>query len=966
MDGRVGEPPYGTPPLVGRHDVLRAFGEALDVAVDGAFQLLGLVGEPGAGKTRLLSELESIAAERRLDRLWGRAAEFERQTPFGVVIDALDDRIERLGESLADRLGPPAMRLLASVFPSLSTSAPERPDDGEDITGLGRYRLHRAVRRLLDELAAPNGLVVVLDDVHWADDSSIELLDHLVRHPPRGPVLIAVAYRPAQASPRLTALVEAAHGGHVPVEPLSEDEVAQFLGPQVSRARRRALYEVSGGNPFYLEALVRNREPIVGGAEKGELPRAVQAALQLELSGLSPTARLVAQGAAVAADEFEPVIAAVAAEVTEDEALKALDEMAARDVIRPVSARRFRFRHPLVRHATYGSAAPGWRLTAHARIADHLAGLGSPATVRAHHVENAARFGDPAAIATLVEAARAVALQAPATAAHWLESALRLMPEEHGGERRADEADGGMPALPGLLLELAQVQTVSGQAEEARETTRRLLRLLPYDAYLQRARAVQLCAVMERQLGRLREARAIVLDELRRIPDPQAAAAVLLRVRLVADRIMQGETRAAQAVLDLMPKSAPDWGPGLEVAVAAIRPMSAYLAGQVGDAFAFAEEADRLFCAATDDHLAEHLDTVIWLGWAEVMMGRYDDALRHLDRCVSVARTTGQSFIIAYILAAQSRTLMMLGRLAEADAVAEEAAEVARLLRSPEVLVYALTQQCFIAMWTGDHDRALSLAEDAVRNDPGGGEWWGATARYARGRALINIGRVDEGIEAVLDACGDSSSPMLEPGTLAASAEALAEAEAARGRAGESMKWAEITKALVLPGLEADSGLIKIARAHALAADDVAAAAECAAEAADLFLASGRRIDTGRARLAAGVAYARSGDKARARQELSLAAEIFDICGARGLHTQALREQRRVGVRVPVAGAGGQGLSPREQEIAQLVAEGCTNQQIAQKLFLSVRTVETHLTRVFAKLGVTSRVGVATALNRSA
>lgn len=110
------------------------------------------------------------------------------------------------------------------------------------------------------------------------------------------------------------------------------------------------------------------------------------------------------------------------------------------------------------------------------------------------------------------------------------------------------------------------------------------------------------------------------------------------------------------------------------------------------------------------------------------------------------------------------------------------------------------------------------------------------------------------------------------------------------------------------------------------------------------------------------------------------AAEIFESCGMRGLHAQAVREQRRLGVRVPAAtgragaparnGKGPRrdlpfGLSPREHEIALLVAEGCSNQQIAERLFLSVRTVETHLSRVFAKIGVSSRVGVATAMNRT-
>ena len=130
----------------------------------------------------------------------------------------------------------------------------------------------------------------------------------------------------------------------------------------------------------------------------------------------------------MAADEFEPALAAVAAEVGEDEALAALNEMAARDIVRPASAGRLRFRHPLVRRATYDWAAAGWRLGAHARIAAHLAEVAAPAALRAHHVERSAPFGDQAAIATLLDAAREVAAHAPATAAHWLEAALDIMP----------------------------------------------------------------------------------------------------------------------------------------------------------------------------------------------------------------------------------------------------------------------------------------------------------------------------------------------------------------------------------------------------------------------------------------------------------------------------------------------------------------------------------------------------------
>ncbi|MGW5418087.1 response regulator transcription factor, partial [Actinomadura geliboluensis] len=137
-----------------------------------------------------------------------------------------------------------------------------------------------------------------------------------------------------------------------------------------------------------------------------------------------------------------------------------------------------------------------------------------------------------------------------------------------------------------------------------------------------------------------------------------------------------------------------------------------------------------------------------------------------------------------------------------------------------------------------------------------------------------------------------------------------------------------------------------------------------------------RRPEAGRAELAAGLAHAAAGDRSRARDRLRAAAEVFEACGMKGLLAQVAREQRRLGVRVPAAGsAAGKGakgrkdlpfgLSPREHEIALLVAEGNSNQQIAERLYLSVRTVETHLSRVFAKIGVSSRVGVATAMNRS-
>ncbi len=954
----------GAARLVGRREALRAFDEALDASAAGLFRFLLLVGEPGAGKTRLLGELAGAAERGGLATRCGRAAEFEQEMPFAAVIDALDDQVEALLPGLATRLGQETSALLASVLPALRTAFPARvataaPALGSDLTS--RLRVYRAMRRLLEELAATDGLVLVLDDVHWADSASVELLDHLVRHPPRGRVLIAIAYRPAQACARLAALLGFAgsRGREVPVGPLTLDEAGELLGPHLSRTRCQALYQASGGNPFYLEALARmdpgpqlTLDDAEGTQLPPELPPAVRAALRLELAGLAPVSLRVAQAAAVVADEFEPKLAAIAAEVTQDEALTALNDMAARDIVRPASPGWLRFRHPLVRRAAYDSAAPGWRFGAHARIAAHLALTGAPAARRAHHVERSAPFGDQAAIATLVEAASDAAAQAPATAAHWLEAALKIMPvEADGRDRQLD-----------LLLEIAKLRAVSGQLVEGREAAREALRRLPSGDYARRALAARFCALVERQLDRPHEARAILLSELRRIPDPQSAVAVPLRTRLVAESLMRGDVRAAQAVLDLMPEGPDAAESSVAVAIAALRPLPAYALGQIADAARFIESAGQLVAAASDDELADWLDAIAWLCWTETVMGRCGSALAHFDRAVAIARATGQGYIISNLLAGQAQVQTMFGRLAEASSAAEEATEVARLLGSGHQLVFALAQQCLVQSWSGADQLAVRLGEEAVRTGEGNGEWSGAQAHYALAVALINAGRSEAGRAAMARACESSNRQRLDRRSLLSACEIMAGLEAASGDYGEASRWAGRAAKVAYPGQEATAGL---ARAHALRGSRPRDAAEVAVEAAQLFDVAGLLIDSGRARLCAGLACVAADDGGRARAELAAAAQTFAECGARSLHAIAVSQQRKLGVKVSAPRRRGRanGLTQRELEVVKLVGEGYTNQQIAESLFVSIRTVETHLSHIFAKLGVTTRTGILKAIS---
>jgi DNA-binding CsgD family transcriptional regulator/tetratricopeptide (TPR) repeat protein len=951
-------------PLVGRREVICVFEQMLQATAAGSFQFLALVGEPGVGKTRLLDHLSTAATRHGLTTLRGRATEFEQELPFAAVIDALDDHLETHAEEIFAHLNARSVQLLRTVFPGLSRLNDEL-GTSTHLTGFARYQLYRAIRQLFEEMAASAGLVVILDDLHWSDSASLELLDHLVRHPPEGCVLIAASYRPAQAVPCLAALVEAAagHGQEVTVDPFSQAEVEEFLGRGASPARTKRMHEVSGGMPFYLEALTRigaiqptSTRQLDVSSDSGELPPTVRGILQGELIGLSAQALKVAWGAAVAADEFESTLAAIAAEVPVGVAIKALDEMTARDVVRPTSAGRFRFRHPFVRHATYDLAPAGWRLGAHARLAAHLATLGTPAAWRAHHVERAGCFGDEVAIATLIEAAREVYERAPSAAAHWLQAALRLMPADH--EARLD-----------MLLELATNQGLSGQLAHGRNTARETLRLLPTGDHARRARAARICDMMERHLDRPSQGRAVLLDELHRIPDQYSSAAMVLRLRLAADGLLRGKYQAAQTALNFMPEKAVNWEPSLPLAIASMRPMPAFAAGQVVIAVRYIETAERLEAAAPDEYLAKCLDLIIWLCWTEAMMNRHQKAERLFDRAVGIARSTGQSFMLPPLLAGQAGTYAVLGRLTEAAIAAEEAAELATQLGSRQQLVMAMNQQCLVASWSGDDDGALRFGEQAVHAAGVAEEWWGAMAKYSMAQALLNAGQTDPGTEAMAAAFDGFQRPMLDPATVLSCCEAMAQSNAARGQSEQALRWADRADKLAHPALETSAAFAGLSRAHALSSTDPVTAAALAREAAKSFDLAGLRIYAGRARATVAMALRDAGKPCQAREEFDIAVKLFAACGARKLHLQTERELRQLGVRAPVSGRRGRSagladLSKRELQVATLVGAGHTNMQIAEKLFLSVRTVETHVAHIFAKLGINSRVGVVNALAR--
>ncbi len=312
--------------LVGRARELAALGAALERLAHGRPGWVWARGEPGIGKSRLLDELAARADAAGHLVLTGRGAEFERDIPFGIWVDALDDYAGALGPERVGRLVGDRVAELSRVLPAVPAPADTAPAALHD----ERYRAHRAVRALLDALAGRRPLVLVLDDVHWADDASLELVAHVLRRPPVGPVLLALGFRDGQVPGALLADLEAVAraGGGVELAPapLTAAEADALLGDRVSREGRADAYRQSGGNPFYLEQLARAGGPV---------PAGVAAALAQEVAALPGPARLLAQGAAVAGDPIDLDLAVSAAGTTEAQALDALDALLAGGLVAP-------------------------------------------------------------------------------------------------------------------------------------------------------------------------------------------------------------------------------------------------------------------------------------------------------------------------------------------------------------------------------------------------------------------------------------------------------------------------------------------------------------------------------------------------------------------------------------------------------------------------------------------------------
>ena len=865
---------FSVGPTVGRESELEQFDDALASLDATTSACIAVEGEPGIGKTHLLAEVRHRAEEQGCLVLRGAATEFEREVPFGVWTDAMDAYVASQELDLYEHWSAELVAELGEIVPSSRRASERSPRAVAD----ERYRTYRAARELLELLAQDRPLVVVLDDLHWGDEASIELIATLLRRGADAPVLLALAFRPRQAPARLSAALATSSARRIALEPLTEEQATALLA-DVEPEAAAAMYRHGGGNPLYLEQLRRAGDGTLGAVltERDDsvqvagvaVPSAVAASLAGELASLPATELVLLRAAAVAGEPFEVDLATSIAELAPSDGLQALDGLLALDLVRTTRVpQRFTFRHPLVRRAVYESAPAGWRLGAHARAATELAERGAPAAERAHHVEQYAGRGDEEAITLMLDAGAAASARAPAAAARWFEAALRLLP--------AIDVTRQVNVRVALASSLRSV----GELDASRTALLEALELLPADATAQRVELTAHCAAVEHWLGRHDAAHRRLTRAWEDLPERTTAESVVLEIELAVDGLYELDFAQAIEMAEVALATAREVGRRpLVAAAAAVLCLAETTAGRIELATTHLHEARQLIDGLSDAEIAPHLESLYHLAWAETYLERYEDAVAHADRGIAIARAFGEGRLLVPLTLAKNFPFEMQGRLREAIEFCEVALETARLSASPHELYRALFELGWTRYYAGDLSAAIAAHEESAAVDPrlaggtipngGGGPGWGL------GVAWLEAGEVDRARRLLLELGGEDVARTM-PVERCFDWESLALLELAGGNVDAAEAYARRAEedAALLP-LQLPAALAGRARAAVLLARDEPL------EAARVAHASWRGRRLGRSATAGGVLSGAGGTGPRSGGRASRRGRGATRCGAR-------------------------------------------------------------------------------------
>jgi len=937
----------GSSPLLERSDELERLEAALAAAREGSGVAVIVEGSAGIGKTALLASAHARASASGMQVLAAGGSELEAGYPFGIVRQCFEPALRGADAGDRERLLSGSAGLAGPVLMDVPHPTP------------ASFGVLHGLYWLCANLAERQPLLITVDDAHWADEPSLRFLSHLLARIESLRAAVIIAIRPVDPSAgepgRLIGFLADRHHEFLAPAPLGVGAVAALLGRDepgsVDEQFARACHDATGGNPFLLTELERTlraeRVPFTaaGARRVGEVtPPQVARSVRARLARLSPPARALARAAVVLSDDAPLELSAQVAGLDLSTATAAADELCAAGLV-DAGGRLMRFRHPLVRSAVAGSLTRAESREAHLIAVQLLRARGAPPERIAVHLLATTPTGDAADAATLrTAAARAVERGAPEGAVPLLRRALE---EPAGDEERAR-----------LLLELGRAKLAAGQIGAAVEDLEMVVRYTGDVVLRARALVPLLQNISTRDTEDLPSQLTLVAHTLVEVRERDRE----LWLRLLAYQIMRidADGHIDPALLDPIDSLAGDT-PGEAVALAHSIFRRIKLGASADEIAAIAERAARQLDALVEDGSSAIAFTAVILGlrWSD----RLDLAERLLARAVAIARRRGSMLDFANTLDLRSELYMRRGLLRDAEADARDSLATGiekswLFARGVKPLLQSLAGQ-----------GRTEEAEQIIGREFGDGDLPNIPPMiglvYARAEVMAAMGRHAAAIEAFDDAVrrgarwgGTSPSQIGDILIAARCHRALGDDDAAGARIAEADALA---RQWGTPG-----ALGQVLHARAMVHADGARLSELR-EAAALLERSPARLELASALVDLGAALRRAGYRRDARDPLREGYELARVCGAEPVAVTARHELAASGVRVQrerLTGAGS--LTPSERRVAQMAVNGGSNADIAQSLFITVKTVEMHLTNIYRKLEITGRAELALALEEPA
>jgi DNA-binding CsgD family transcriptional regulator/tetratricopeptide (TPR) repeat protein len=964
-----------SPSFIGRAHQLAALRSAYDRSIAGEPSVVFVGGEAGVGKTRIVGEFTTTASSNGARLLTGGCIELsEGSLPFAPIVEALRELIQSAGPEEVDDLLGPARAEFGRLLPELKGEAAS--------TGLGGMSLDSAQTRFfevflgfLHRLAERSPTVLVIEDLHWADDSTRDLLTFLIRNLRQPGVMLLVTYRSDEIHrrhplrPFLSSLDRLDTVERIDLRRFERGEVYEQLraildsNPELELVDQA--FELSEGNPFYVEEL------IVTGLQSSKpgLPSSLRDAVMVRVETLTEGCQEMLKVAATAGKRVDHLLLECISSLDEHSLHDALREAVAHHILVPVADENsYVFRHALIREAIYSDLLPAERTSLHAAFADVLqrrpdlsSGDAAAAAELAYHFHEARLSED--ALRASIEAGRAAEeVFAFSEALRQYERGLELWNQVDGAERATNVL------RVELIRRAAETAYLYGRMPRAVAHIKSAIELVDPDD------DPVAVGLMYERLGRYLwtggngDAAAEAYREAVRLlpPDPPSSerARVLAaqgQMLMLFSRFEESRRHCEEAVSIAKELGAPaELGHALNTLGVDL----VYL-GEVDAGIANLREARRIAFEINDvDDISR---TYANLPDVLVATGRYEEALAEWEEGIRVAKSLSTSAALPYYTwyrADRAEVLYRIARWDEAEALTEEPGDEQDLARAMR-----LTARAEIATGRGRLDQSRADIEEAVRYgrnviDPQFvGPFTRAKAHLALWEGDPERARddVERGLAALADSEEHASPLWLCYLGIRAEADLAKTGKASRERARALLDQARrraVAGALPNPVIPAAAAVAEAEYLRFEGEADPAAFGRASRLWHDIehhFVGAYCDLRKGEALIARG-----EGDKAV--EPLALAHEIATRLHAAPLlhETESLARRARLKLDgMKSKGVKSAVLTARELEVLRLVAEGRTNSEIGVLLFISTKTASVHVSHILAKLGVSSRVQAA-------